>query len=221
MHSSQTPSSDRDANEAIVLADGMVGVLHDLSNRLNKASLQASVVQMQTEGEVREAVSQIRRDIAEAAALLRPFYLVRQRQREVGHSNNLNTIVSDVIAGQFSSWKRLRFQPAAQDALISGNPRALTRLMAYFLQLAQEGTNDSASLTLQTIVAPEVVQLTLGINKSISAISLLELFDPEAEVAFPNTWLLRQAFRSVLRMLNGAIKGDEQQGVVLEWRADR
>jgi light-regulated signal transduction histidine kinase (bacteriophytochrome) len=210
---------DQELLELVVLADAVSGLMHDLNNCLNRVALQASVVQLQGGEALREETAVIRRETAAAASLLRPLTMARQRHRQIQTPTDLNRVVEEVIQTLSELRHRVVFERVAKLVVLPSDPTALRRLLGYLFRLALTDPEHPTRITVRTKRAGPEVSLILEMKAKGDDGSPADWFEPEADLASPESLLERLAFQSLLRLLNATFASlpEPQCGVVLTW----
>jgi signal transduction histidine kinase len=203
--------------ELVILADAVTGLMHELNNSLNRVALQASVVQMQAGEELREEAAQVRKETVQAAALLRPLTMVRQRQRQTQTPVDLNEVVREVLAAVPHLAGRVDVAPAAEPVILRTHPGSLRRLVLYLLRLGGDAVPAPGRLRL--LVELREGKPCLVLQGPAGADTLAPALDPEAEDATTDGLLERLAFQSLVRLLYTTLTVSDNPAptVILEW----
>jgi len=205
--------------DLVILADAVQGLMHELNNGLNRVALQVSVIQMHLKDRLREETTQMRRETAQAAALLRPLQRVRQQQMKQETAIDLNVAVAEVLEAVPTLTDRYRFVPAASLPSLHTEPGKIQRSIAYFLRLA---TSAGGPTPLRTETRNDGPKLVVDLPARQESRSVLEeLFDSQSDMATAESLLERLAFQSLLHQSSGTLGQEEKpgHGVFVAWPA--
>jgi hypothetical protein len=152
----------RQVEELATAGDAMTGLVHRLNNTLNSMVLQAAVVQLKAPEPLHEAIAPIRREGAQAAALLRPFQHLRDRRQQPGSPVDLNQVLKEVLAEDPERAGRVRTKPATGLVSLSVEPGPLKRLIRGSLRVVLGSlTAPDRRLEVRTATADRQVLLVL------------------------------------------------------------
>src|SRR5262245_52551406 len=121
-----------DVRDMYVVADAMLGLLHDLNNNLNCMVLHAAVLQAKVDPALRDELMAIRQEGARAGARLRVVERFRDRRRRAKEAVDLNEVCAAAVADAAG----VQLAPAAGGpARVEVNPLDVRRLADYLLRV--------------------------------------------------------------------------------------
>jgi hypothetical protein len=201
--------------EAVAVGDAVLGMTHDLNNHLNTMVLQASVVQIQVDDELREELAVIRREGNAIAARLRLLQEFRERSRSARVRVDLHELLGRAAGLVPSLCGRLAWKLAERLPAVATQPAPLLRLLSGCLRLMDDLVPTGLVL-IRTAPGDATVEIAFGPLPDVKIERLAELFQQESNLRRDRE-LHGLAAESLVRLLaaDWRFEGGE---LVLQWK---
>jgi signal transduction histidine kinase len=197
--------------DPLVIADAVAGLVHKLNNSLNAILLQAVVLQRQAPEALSGDLRAIQAQARDAARLLQPLLLVRDRRSAWQEDLDLAALLSEAASSHFQL--RLSLDGAAAGLwTIQANREDLKRLLAQLLALSVRAAGTSA-LAVRACRTAE--QFLMTIEPAAAA----DWLDQEAAVVQPMEEIERYAARALARRLDASLSRGPGGCLQVSWAA--
>lgn len=209
----------RREEEGLVMAgDAVTGVAHALNNSLNRILLQAALVQMHVPEDVREEVGVIRKEGAEAAALLRPLQQLRSEGMSVKGPVSLPGLVSAALRDVPDAVGRVETDFPEEPVELVAEQGALHRLLRLMIQTALNSTPEREKVRVAVARKDGQVRLSVEPAGALAALATEE-DDPGGGVGVLEHLAMRSLLRRLRARASVATHRKRATRLVIEWPA--
>jgi hypothetical protein len=196
----------RHAHEVLVLGEAAGALVHAVNNHLNSALMQATLMQMKSEGELRDRAGAIRQESLLAAECLRPAQAIRPWSNNDLEEADLTAAVRSALSPELLA--RVELSLPAAPLWVAGAARAVERLVELMVRVGLRCVSTSAGLRIEAAPGRLAVHLP-GVRGEAGGDGRLEL---PVETTSELGKVEREAVRWLVRMLETQVEVREEPG---------